>query len=355
MSKLIKRIVRYGISKARKNSIVRSVLEEATPKKSYKAFGRFSDSRGNVFQLLEGLRDELKPGWQTTLEPWTSRKMPSNRDLKIRMSFARSSVRKMLRLLDAYSFCVRGKSVLEIGCSDGATTRILAQQGTKNVVGSDILAYYLHARPGSDGIANSPGEHANALAALREHFRKAISASGGTDKNVTFVEDNISSSNLASGTFDLICSWEVLEHVQNPEAAFDHMYRLLKPGGIAFHEYNPFFSLTGGHALCTLDFHWGHTRLDEKDFMRYLQEIRPGETGLARHSYEYNLNRMSLSDLDRYGRKSGFKILSRIDWSSKKHLELVDSQLLNQTIRVFPSASILDLITPSVWIVHKKP
>ena len=62
------------------------------------------------------------------------------------------------------------------------------------------------------------------------------------------------------------------------------MYRILKPGGFAFHQYNPFFSYNGGHSLCTLDF--CHVRLSAKDFERYLKQFRKEEYEMAMNFYK---------------------------------------------------------------------
>ena len=50
-------------------------------------------------------------------------------------------------------------------------------------------------------------------------------------------------SSVASESMDVIVSWEVLEHITSPNDAFKEMARILKKGGFAFHEYNPFFSV----------------------------------------------------------------------------------------------------------------
>lgn len=38
---------------------------------------------------------------------------------------------------------------------------------------------------------------------------------------------------LADGSFDLVCSWDVLEHVQEPSAVLREVQRVLRPGGAA--------------------------------------------------------------------------------------------------------------------------
>src|SRR4029079_979735 len=128
-----------------------------------------------------------------------------------------------------------------------------------------------------------------ALAALRERARSAAGTGTG---DVTFIEDDITTSALEAASFDVIVSFEVLEHAARPAATFAAIHRLLKPGGVGYHDYNPFFSLIGGHSLCTLDFAWGHARLDHDDFERYLREVRPDAVAQTLRFYDESLNRM---------------------------------------------------------------
>jgi SAM-dependent methyltransferase len=61
---------------------------------------------------------------------------------------------------------------------------------------------------------------------------------------------------LPPESFDLILSVAVLEHVYDPEASFEAMYRLLKPGGMLLHEVDlrdhGMFSAAGCHPLTFL-------------------------------------------------------------------------------------------------------
>jgi ubiquinone/menaquinone biosynthesis C-methylase UbiE len=77
------------------------------------------------------------------------------------------------------------------------------------------------------------------------------------------------------GSFDLVVSQTVLEHVHDIGAAFREIARVLVPGGLAYHEVEPWFAPRGGHSLCTLDFPWGHVRTTEAEFARYVETFRP--------------------------------------------------------------------------------
>ncbi len=54
--------------------------------------------------------------------------------------------------------------------------------------------------------------------------------------------DDISKSFLPDNSFDIITSWETLEHIVDIDSALANIKRILRSGGIAIHQYNPFFS-----------------------------------------------------------------------------------------------------------------
>ena len=169
--------------------------------------------------------------------------------------------------------------ILEIGAANGLATFQIASKQPQSVVGSDIVQYQINQnviREENQQIKEQESNHLNkARKKVGEFFDKK------TKEIVSFIEDDICNSRIKSNSKDLIVSWDTLEHFNNPQKAFEEMFRILKPGGYTFHEYNPFFSFNGGHSLCTLDFMWGHVRLSTKDFQKYLKQFRPLEYDLA--------------------------------------------------------------------------
>ncbi len=167
--------------------------------------------------------------------------------------------------------------------------------------------------------------------------------------------DDISIEKLSSrDEFDAIVSWQTLEHIENPERAFKRMFRALKNGGFCFHEYNPFFSHTGGHSLCTLDCLYGHCRLSATDFKNYIKQFRPEEEKMAIEFYEHSLNRMSLADLNSYLQLAGFKTVSILPWISRDGLKRFDEKVLRQVQANYPTVCDIDLLATSVCVLIQK-
>jgi SAM-dependent methyltransferase len=172
---------------------------------------------------------------------------------------------------------------------------------------------------------------------------------------VATCQDDIAASTQADASFDLVCSWRTLEHLADPRAAFAEMYRLLRPGGLAYHEYNPFFGLDGGHSLVTLDIPWGHVRFDRTDLASYLEQHRPAERERALAYYDNCLNRMTIADVERFARAAGFDVLALIPRTRTEDLLAVNAGLLRAATRNYPDLTVNDLICRIVRIVLRRP
>lgn len=93
-----------------------------------------------------------------------------------------------------------GGDVLDAACGEGYGSAMLAAAGAASVVGIDIdAATVAHAR-----------------------------ATHGVDAR----EGDVSRLPFDDGTFDLVVSFETIEHVAEPEAALDEFRRVLSPGGM---------------------------------------------------------------------------------------------------------------------------
>lgn len=316
-----------------------------------KTFAVFVDSKGNKYNLLKGYRDLIKPGWQNMFK--INLKKP-----EVNYSVKKSALKKVklvLNYLEIYNFSLKKANVLEIGCYGGADTYAMASLGAKNIDAIDIPEYGVRQNfKKNENNIQHINEQSEFLKKLRKTTANLYSLSFHINKKVNFFDQDITYFNQENN-YDLIISWETLEHIMNPKIALKNMFKALKPGGICFHEYNPFFSINGGHSLCTLDFPYGHIRLSPVDFESYIRTYRSKELSVALNFYHECLNRMVISELMQYSKEVGFEVLDLHRFKCIDDLRVIDKSVFDQCQKNYPSVTLNDLISRIVWILLKKP
>lgn len=73
---------------------------------------------------------------------------------------------------------------------------------------------------------------------------------------------------VRDGTFDLVCSSNVLEHVPTPSSMVSEMIRVARPGGIIYFNYTTWLSPFGGHETSPWHFfggRWAAARYTRKN------------------------------------------------------------------------------------------
>jgi SAM-dependent methyltransferase len=110
----------------------------------------------------------------------------------------------------------RGSAVLDFGCGTGATVRRLLEMGCE-AHGVDILEYW-----GRDRALCGA-----AFGDLPEALKARLHLADPATSTLPF----------ADGSFELIVSNMVLEHVFDHAATFREQVRVLKPGGMAIHRF----------------------------------------------------------------------------------------------------------------------
>ena len=306
----------------------------------------FTDIRGRVFPRFGGYRDRIVPNWRQAFDTDPAPVRASE------VAHIRSQVQAAEDFLKLHGTTVVGRTVLEVGSDRGGHALALAEQGAESVEGIDTAAY--GARQRGDGQVTSERLKTQRLAwdatrsFMARHFQQNdVLRVQFRDLDVAELTD--------TETFDIVFSWETLEHVSNPKKAFENIARALKPGGITFHEYNPFFSVDGGHSACTLDFPWGHVRLSEPDIKAYLRRFRPVEADRAIGFLTKNLNRMVLSDLREYTAAAGLDIVALIPWADRRMLKQLGDRGFQQCSENYAQIEAVDLISGIVWVLLKKP
>jgi SAM-dependent methyltransferase len=363
----LRRIVGVAVRPSPVRRIVEGALRETSPRasaptpagqrdapKGRQALPRetFIDRHGTVHQLDPELRDRLKPGWRTMLDPEALATPPTDAALRERAKKVATTIAEANALLSVSTGRTLIGKILEIGCYDGSAAFTMAAEPRADVIGSDLARYYLHQRPGDVPTPADLERQQRVLAELRERARIVAGIKPG---RVAFVEDDITRSTLEPGSFDVIVSFEVLEHVLDPRAGFTAMATLLKPGGVMYHDYNPFFASNGGHSLVTLDFPWGHARLDDADVERYVREIRPAEVDQGLRFYRESLNRMTRTDLAAALDAAGLETMVILPWTQRSLIPQLTPEIVGEVRRIYPGVRPEELLQTFVGVVARKP
>jgi SAM-dependent methyltransferase len=227
-----------------------------------------------------------------------------------------------------------GASILEIGyISGGHSIQAFEQLGFR---ASGIDNYY-------SGLADRTYLHQyiKELTRSQAHY---------------FHGDITCATELPSESFDVIYSVSVLEHIRDLEAAFAEMYRLLKPGGVVIHNYAPYFSHDGGHALGIGDSPWAHVRLSETEYLRYLTELRPFEAEAAVDWMKGALHRnIPQWRMQRIVALAGFRLaLWTAKPSPRRYMADLSPQIINECFANTPDIGIEDLVSQSISFVATK-
>jgi SAM-dependent methyltransferase len=117
-------------------------------------------------------------------------------------------------------FPIAGSRILELGCGVG-TFQLVAQQAGAWSAG--IEPSFLGASAANCQMSERRAEPGAICCSVGEYLP------------------------FDSGTFDIVCSFQVLEHVRDPKLVFDESLRVLRDGGYLVHVFPNFGSLWEGH------------------------------------------------------------------------------------------------------------
>lgn len=230
--------------------------------------------------------------------------------------------------------CFKRRDILEIGFISGGYS----------LFGFEKLGMSVH------GVDNCYDGTESSLIELPHYIKEKVQGDvcfqyGDITKKTQYIENS----------FDYIYSSSVLEHIKDLDGAFREMRRILKKDGLLIHSYNPFFAVNGGHALGITDSPWGHLRLSDTDYRRYINELRPNEIPLAHEWIETALNRVTISQMQHCLVKAGFKILLWQETASARdQLDFLTADLAQEIFENYPGLSISDLTAKTIFFVAGK-
>ncbi|MDA9927362.1 class I SAM-dependent methyltransferase [Gammaproteobacteria bacterium] len=234
---------------------------------------------------------------------------------------------------DIYSIS-SGDSLLEIGYESGGHSLFALEKLGFNILGIDN---------GYSGLRN--------ISILPQEIKEYLGS------NAEFIQGDITKQTpISPNTMSVINTVAVLEHIMDLPSAFKEMYRILKPGGIMIHSYDPYFHPAGGHGLGVLDSPWAHLQLNTNEYERYLREHRPNE---FREAFDWFHNAIHRSYPERLMMQlislSGFEILY---WNTKMikkaQRDLLSDKALINIFNNYPEASLTDLFASEQTFVARK-
>lgn len=258
--------------------------------------------------------------------------------------------------IDPYLPDIKGKTFLEIGYGAGAESggifmSLLCKDGAaKPVYGIDVvhplsnnsnqrLIDFWKTAKEKYNLIQDPIDHY-----WEEHTPPIIKMHMNSEKMY-----------LKNELVDVIYSSAVLEHVKYPELSLKEMYRVLKPGGLSVHSWNPFTSLTmGGHDIGIPYYYpWAHLRLKKEDHIQKLKEVFNDNnlrttSSVREHTltldylnsrtaesiYEAthrDLNKVRISDMCNMAVDAGFTVLKQgIKYYNEESKNLLTTEIKNE-------------------------
>ena len=255
---------------------------------------------------------------------------------------------------------IAGKVVLDLGVGfqlvhGGLTLALALQEGAKRCFGIDIAHPDLHS---DDPAKVEFWRHASEILGIPvQGIEKGRVIFASTDilhfddffSKITLLQMSASDMWFQNDMFDVVISNAVFEHVQSPKLVLQELFRVLKPGGGAAINWNPFSGFRmGGHDVGLPYTHpWAHLRMKEDEHIEALRTVFgdqnlyskafPAEhtptderaavyhadPRLFREQILYDLNKMRIPEFESYARDVGFEIVLSdpvIDDSERKYL-----------------------------------
>ncbi|MEA2535955.1 MAG: 2-polyprenyl-6-hydroxyphenyl methylase / 3-demethylubiquinone-9 3-methyltransferase [Chloroflexota bacterium] len=123
------------------------------------------------------------------------------------------------------------------------------------------------------------------------------------DERTTFVRADLAVDRpFEANFFDRVVSFAVFEHVRHPHAALAELYRVMKPGGLAWIKANLHRGPMASHRYRWINFPFPHLLFDDDVFREYCRRHDLPEEGA-----EW-VNRLTWSEYERHFERIGFKI-----------------------------------------------
>jgi SAM-dependent methyltransferase len=192
------------------------------------------------------------------------------------------ATQQIIDFLAADDIPLEDRVVADIGCGDGIIdVGIMLKARPRRLVGYDLKEVDVEA------------------------LRRSMIASGVTEElpdanTLAFVKSEALRVPAPNDTFDVVFTWSVFEHVDDPVQMLREAHRILKPSGILFLQLWPFFaSQHGGHLWLAFDEPFAHLLRSPFAIERELEGHPATDPSRPADDEFRSLNRLTLDSLQR--------------------------------------------------------
>lgn len=167
------------------------------------------------------------------------------------------------QLVDHFdSSILAGKDVLDFGCGSGALSRLLATDfACRSVIGVDTSAKAIDRARSI--VAQAQPDRAKAPTFIH----------AADDRRIDLPDAHV----------DIICCFDVLEHVPHPRETVAEWHRVLRPGGEVWIWWSPWRGPYGHHLESLIPIPWVHLLVSAKSLFRVSAEVYDHPTFVPRH------------------------------------------------------------------------
>ena len=199
---------------------------------------------------------------------------------------ALSKLPKIIKRFEGHFPIAPGLRYLDMGCGSGELTLELARMGLDRITGVDFLPRF--------------------VATAQRNARSL-----GLESKVEFICEDLRHWTPAE-PFDVLFSFDAMEHIGQPREFLQRMRDFLVPGGLAVMTFGPLFHSPFGDHMAEffrVQIPWRGALFSEQAMLRVRREFyRPTDPATRLPDIAGGLNQMTFGQFDRYVRAAGWKV-----------------------------------------------